>query len=144
LTFAFYSPTVSEPKITGETIMSESLNDVAFGHDLGLDLEIDLGPDLELQDTLLDADELDSLSDLPEHPVAIRSISNSPGCTPASQPASRPASRPNPRLLGPIRQPRSVRVDAWAVPASANWSRTRRPMRKVKRISRSTDWALPF
>ncbi len=131
--------------------MSESLNDVAFGHDLGLDLEIDLGPDLELQDTLLDVEELDSLSDLPEHPVAIRSISNSPGCTPTSRPTSRPDSRPallpnfqHLRHPGPIRQPRSVRVDAWAIPASANWSRTRRPMRKVKRISRSTDWALPF
>jgi len=120
--------------------MSESLNDVTF--------------DLEFEDTLThleeQPEEFDSPSDfqnlqerqhLQDHPVPIRSISNSPGCAPGSLSTSGSASR---SMLRPVRRPRSVRVDAWAVPASANWSRSRNPMRKVKRVSRSTDWALPF
>lgn len=68
-----------------------------------------------------------------ELPLQVPSITNSPRCAP-SQPLN-----PN-----PARRARPVRVDAWAVPASANWSRTRTTVRKVSRGTRSTDWALPF
>jgi hypothetical protein len=71
-----------------------------------------------------------STRDLPRQ---VPSITNSPRCAPA-QPL-----KPNvPRRIRP------VRVDAWAVPASANWSRSRTTIHKVSRTSRSTDWALPF
>jgi hypothetical protein len=66
-------------------------------------------------------------------PLQVPSITNSPRCAPA-----KPLAPNVPRLVRP------VRVDAWAVPASANWSRTRSTIRKVSRTSRSTDWALPF
>jgi len=66
-------------------------------------------------------------------PLQVPSITNSPRCAPAKPLA--------PIVPGRVR---AVRVDAWAVPASANWSRTRSTLRKVSRTSRSTDWALPF
>jgi hypothetical protein len=66
-------------------------------------------------------------------PLQVPSITNSPRCAP-----SQPLKPDAPRRVRP------VRVDAWAVPASANWSRTRTTIRKVKPGTRSTDWALPF
>jgi hypothetical protein len=121
--------------------MSESLNDVAF--------------DLELEDTLPQANELELLDQLPEISVPVRSITNSHGCAPKASSNSKPSpaalSNPTPESeTRPIRRPRRggrvdpVRVDAWAVPASANWSRTSKTIRKVSRVSRSTNWALPF
>ena len=125
--------------------MSESLNDVAF--------------DLELEDTLPQSEEFEDLSLLENvHKLAVpvRSITNSPGYTPKSSTISNPPLNPlSPPTstsvtegeIRPIRRARrvsAVRVDAWAVPASANWSRNRTPIRKVNRVSRSTDWALPF
>jgi len=70
---------------------------------------------------------------LHELPLQVPTLTNSPRCSP-SEPA-RPAA---PRRV------RRVRVEAWAVPASVNWSRTRSNVRKVDRNPRSTDWALPF
>ena len=66
-------------------------------------------------------------------PLQVPSITNSPRCAP-----SQPVKPTVPRRVRP------VRVDAWAVPASANWSRTRTTLRKVNPGTRSTDWALPF
>ncbi|MBJ21033.1 MAG: hypothetical protein GY910_23970 [bacterium] len=134
--------------------MSESLNDVAF----------------DLEDTPLDADESSPLNDLYEWPLpssplsapllpsspsppsspsspSVRSITNSPGCTPSlsSSSPSHTSQPPHGETgLRPVRRARTIRTDAWSVPASANWTRTRNPIRKVSRVSRSTDWALPF
>jgi hypothetical protein len=90
--------------------------------------QTDSNHDLELDPQ--DPETSEITRDLPRQ---IPSITNSPRCAP-SQP-----SKPNaPRRV------RAVRVDAWAVPATANWSRTRTTIRTVKRGTRSTDWALPF
>ena len=128
-------------------------------------LAVDLDFDLDL-----DASEAPSRSARKVRilPVGIRSLSNSPGAAPHTSLAressrkARPASQTRPdglpereaeataedsgeaRQLQPIRRARPVRVDAWAVPASANWTRTHKTTRKIRRVSRSTDWALPF
>ncbi|HPG28993.1 MAG: hypothetical protein H6748_00765 [Spirochaetaceae bacterium] len=68
-----------------------------------------------------------------EPPRQTRTLTNSPGCVPARRAAA--------RARGAMR---TVRVDAWAVPASVSWSRTRRTVRKVARTPRGADWALPF
>ncbi len=72
-----------------------------------------------------------SRGNLHEFPLRVPSITNSPGCTPA-------------RRSVPPRRVRPVRVDAWAVPASVSWTRTRTTLRKVNRHSHATDWSLPF
>lgn len=94
--------------------------------------------DLGLDDTedFEDADALDNLHELTLH---VPTITNSPRCVPAR--SAQPSNGKNPTTP---RRVRTVRVDAWAVPASANWSRTRTTIRKVNRGTRSTDWALPF
>jgi hypothetical protein len=74
----------------------------------------------------------DNIHDLP---LRVPSLTNSPGCTPAF---------PQMRTAAPLRRVRPVRVDAWATPASATWTRTRKSVRKVSRQSQSTNWALPF
>ncbi len=66
-------------------------------------------------------------------PLQVPTLTNSPRCAPAA-----PTRRAAPRRV------RKVRVDAWSVPAPANWSRTRSSVRKVNRSSHATDWALPF
>ena len=75
----------------------------------------------------------DNVHDLP---LRVPSLTNSPGCTPGGFPKM--------RASAPLRRVRSVRVDAWAAPASATWTRTRKTVRKVNRQSQSTNWALPF
>ena len=65
-----------------------------------------------------------------ESPRRVPSLTNSPGCVP--------------RRAAPLRRTGAVRVDAWAVPAPASWSRTRRIVRKVQRQPQGVDWALPF
>ena len=78
--------------------------------------------------------------------IPVPTLTNSPGCLPKTDEAgstSRSSANSKTPLLS-VRRARGVRVDAWAVPASANWGRSRRTMRKVSRVSRSTDWALPF
>ena len=130
--------------------MSESLLDHAF--DVCLDLELeDTFPQTDLKIGIETA-ELDySDQATGQQAVPVRSITNSPKCEPASSftPEFTPECTPEFKSefkseLRPVRRVRSVRVDAWAVPASANWSRTRTPARKVNRVSRSTNWALPF
>jgi len=74
----------------------------------------------------------DNVHDLP---LRVPSLTNSPGCRPAF---------PKMRTNAPLRRVRSVRVDAWAAPASATWTRTRKTVRKINRQSQSTNWALPF
>ncbi len=128
-------------------MMSESLNDLAFG--LGMDNDLGIGTDLDLdlEDTVLQPDDAAPASEIHELPFPVRSITNSPGCEPGSRApsSSSPASPSSSGAdLRPVRRARTVRVDAWAVPASANWTRTRRTIRTVARVSRSTDWALPF
>ena len=148
----------------GETNMSESFID-------SLD---SLSFDLELEDPTPLVERAGSRDKLHELAAPVRSLTNSPGCTPGasstaspiaspiaspmtspSAPSISPSTSPSTQSvssaesspnagLRPIRRARRVRVDAWAVPASASWSRTRTPMRKVARVSRSTDWALPF
>jgi len=93
-----------------------------FQTDAILDLDLELDPQ--------DAEASELTRDLP---LQVPSITNSPRCAP-----SQPLKPSSPRRVRP------VRVDAWAVPASANWSRTRTTIRKVARGTRSTDWALPF
>ncbi len=68
---------------------------------------------------------------LHEFPLCVPSITNSPGCTPAGASV-------------PPRRVRPLRVDAWAVPASVSWTRSRTTLRKINRHSHATDWALPF
>lgn len=83
-------------------------------------------------------------------PRRVQTLTNSPNCAPESVNSAQNQS-PSPDRP-PIRRARgvgvngarSVQTDAWAVPASANWSRTRKTVRKVNRTPRSTDWALPF
>jgi len=107
---------------------------------LGLD-ETDQTEDLE------DGFETDPLANLHELPLHVPTITNSPRCVPTrSVNTSGQTSRQtaNPKKPTTPRRVRTVRVDAWAVPASANWSRTRATVRKVNRGTRSTDWALPF
>ena len=97
--------------------------------------------DLGLDDTedFEDTDALASLDNLRELTLHVPTITNSARCVPAR--SARPSRQKNPTTP---RRVRTVRVDAWAVPASANWSRTQTTVRKVNRGSRSTDWALPF
>ena len=76
-------------------------------------------------------------TNLHELPLHVPTLTNSPRCAPAAEPT---------KPITP-RRVRTVRVDAWAVPASVNWSRARTAVRKVSkgnRSTRSTDWALPF
>jgi len=77
------------------------------------------------------SDASDTPTHIHEFPRPVPSITNSPGCTPA-------------RMSVSPRRVRPVRVDAWAVPASVSWTRTRMTLRKVSRHSHATDWALPF
>jgi len=102
---------------------------------LGLD-ETDQTEDLE------DGYETDPLASLHELPLHVPTITNSPRCVPTRSAQS--ANPTNPKKPTTPRRVRTVRVDAWAVPASANWSRTRTTVRKVNRGTRSIDWALPF
>jgi hypothetical protein len=74
---------------------------------------------------------------LREHPREVPTLTNSPGCVPAVAPREADA------LHGP-RRARTVRVDAWAVPAAASWSRTRSSVRKISRRPRASGWTLPF
>ena len=122
-----------------------------------LDFEPDFEPDFELDFDLTPQPtpnrSLDSSETAPRSApkvrtlsVGIRSLSNSPGAAPAPS-LARESSRSTgsaPADVQPVRRARPVRVDAWAVPASANWTRTHKTIRKVRRVSRSTDWALPF
>lgn len=122
--------------------MSESFSDVTP----------EIAFDLELEDTLPQTNEGDSLNnlrDLRSSAVPVRSLTNSPGCSPRSSASNTPSGTDinliHPiHAIRPVRRARTVRTDAWAVPASANWTRTRTTIRKVSRVSRSTDWALPF
>ncbi|MFK7898590.1 MAG: hypothetical protein AB8G23_22345 [Myxococcota bacterium] len=109
------------------------------------------------------------LIDLTEYAVAVPpktlSLTNSPGCVPCSPAQENSndsdsgktiASAPErtSRQQARPRSMRTVRVDAWAAPASASWGRKRTTLRKVNSqrlrgtsrasASRSTDWALPF
>ena len=89
------------------------------------DTQTELNTDMEADPT--------NLRELPLH---VPTLTNSPRCAPAT--------RPTPTTP---RRVRTVRVDAWAVPASVNWSRARTAVRKVSKVNRSTrstDWALPF
>lgn len=98
----------------------------------------------------------------------VRTLTNSPSCTPAdlSQSDADADANANSETTTetgrPVRRLQSVRADAWAVPAPANWGRTRRAvgMRKIaspnshsprqarsraaRAQSPSSDWALPF
>lgn len=107
---------------------------------LGLD-ETDQTDDLEA------GYENDPLANLHELPLHVPTITNSPRCVPtqsahtSGQTSGQTSNQKKPTTP---RRVRTVRVDAWAVPASANWSRTRTTVRKVNRGTRSIDWALPF
>jgi hypothetical protein len=138
LTFAFYSPIVIE--------LENTHGDITVTHFYANSIHAATDADPDLEPT--------SSSDLQPVP----SLTNSPGCTPgrtaaedatsgnSSDQASRSsqashssqASRSAPRLV------RKVRVDAWAVPASTNWTRSRMTVRKVNRGPRPAAWALPF
>lgn len=94
------------------------------------------------KDSILSADRAQNqgpnrLCDLP---LAVPSITNSPRCSPVQTAGSG----------APRRLRTTTRVDAWAVPASTNWSRPHRPhrphgaVRKLGGGTRPTDWALPF
>ncbi len=96
----------------------------------------------------------------------VRTLTNSPSCTPADLSQSDADANANSETTTetgrPVRRLQSVRADAWAVPAPANWGRTRRAvgMRKIaspnshsprqarsraaRAQSPSSDWALPF
>ena len=96
----------------------------------------------------------------------VRTLTNSPSCTPADLSQSDADANANSETTTetgrPFRRLQSVRADAWAVPAPANWGRTRRAvgMRKIaspnshsprqarsraaRAQSPSSDWALPF
>ncbi len=96
----------------------------------------------------------------------VRTLTNSPSCTPADLSQSNADADANSQTTTetgrPVRRLQSVRADAWAVPAPANWGRTRRAvgMRKIaspsshsprqarsraaRAQSPSSDWALPF
>jgi len=94
----------------------------------------------------------------------VRTLTNSPSCTPAdlSQSDANANSETTTETSRPVRRMQSVRADAWAVPAPANWGRTRRAvgMRKIasssshsprqarsrtaRSQSPSSDWVLPF
>ena len=89
-------------------------------------------PALSLQATDPDS----STSEIHDLPVRVPSLTNSPRCAPANP--TRPTRPSAPRRVRP------VRVDAWAVPVSVNWSRTRTTTLKVKRGMPSAEWALPF
>ena len=92
------------------------------------DLESDLDPDLDTNA---------SEPGTPVCPLALDQAAlkrqsaaaptNSPGCTPTSLPNRSPR---------PIR---SVRTDAWSVPASVNWARPSRALRKVARRALEND-----
>ena len=94
-----------------------------------------------------EAYETDPLANLHELSLHVPTITNSPRCVPtrsvhtSGQTSGQAA---NPKKPTTPRRVRTVRVDAWAVPASANWSRARTTVRKVNRGTPSTDWALPF
>ncbi len=77
-----------------------------------------------------------SLRELSLH---VPTITNSPHCAPARTTHSGQLAKPTAARRG-----RTLRVDAWAVPVSANWSRTRSSARNVARGTRSAGWALPF
>jgi hypothetical protein len=91
---------------------------------------------------------------LHELPLPVSSLTNSPRCAPAQRartikparlaPSKTAIPSSTPPTPQPPRRARTVRVDAWAVPASTNWSRTRTTVRKVSPGTPSTDWALPF
>jgi len=96
----------------------------------------------------------------------VRTLTNSPSCTPADLSQSDADADANSQTTTetgrPVRRLQSVRADAWAVPAPANWGRTHRAvgMRKIaspsshsprqarsraaRAQSPSSDWALPF
>jgi len=100
----------------------------------------------------------------------VRTLTNSPSCTPADLSQSdadadadaNANSETTTETGRPVRRLQSVRADAWAIPAPANWGRTRRAvgMRKIaspsshsprqarsraaRAQSPSSDWALPF
>ena len=94
---------------------------------------------LDETEDLEDGYETDPLANLHELPLHVPTITNSPRCVPTQS-----VQTANPKKPTTPRRVRTVRVDAWAVPASANWSRTRTMVRKVNRGTRSIDWALPF
>jgi len=110
---------------------------------LGLDDYTDETDEIEGSDPLASLDNLDSLDNLRELQLHVPTITNSPRCVPArsGQTSGQTSNQKKPTTP---RRVRTVRVDAWAVPASANWSRTRTMARKVNRGTRSSEWALPF
>ncbi len=101
--------------------------------DLDLDMDLDLEHSLDAVDAEFDEQGPETTGSSRDLPLQVPSITNSPRCAP-----SQPLKPSAPRRV------RTVRVDAWAVPASANWSRPRTTLRKVTGRARSTDWALPF
>ena len=68
-----------------------------------------------------------------ERPRTAKSLTNSPGCTPAPEFSPECAPRPI----------RSVRTDAWSVPASTSWARPSRALRKVARRALETEMVEP-
>ena len=106
---------------------------------LGLDDYTQETEETQETDGIEKSDPLASLGNLHEFSLHVPTITNSPRCVP-----TRSAQPSNQRKPMTPRRMRTVRVDAWAVPASANWSRTRTTIRKVNRGTHSTDWALPF
>ncbi len=128
---------------------------------------------------LLEGDALYAPADVSETPVGpmprrVQTLTNSPGCLPSTtspiSTTSTSESSGSDSGETPVREARSVRPDAWALPAPANWGRTRRAgparagaaratnsgVRRVepgaarsRRGARSTarpssDWSLPF
>jgi hypothetical protein len=153
LTFAFCSLFVFEPRNThGDITVIDFQTDQSDSMPNSLDANskhspqatpatetasFDLG--LDNTDDIEDFEDTDALDNLHELTLHVPTLTNSPRCVPAR--SAQPSNRKN--ATAP-RRVRTVRVDAWAVPASANWSRTRTTIRKVNRGARSTDWALPF
>ena len=136
------SPNASRP---GQDVQSplDSIHQTEASKRLDLD-ELGLDGDLHLDLGLEEDDYPTSMAGVEQSPAAVRvaSLTNSPGAMPARRPKAAQL---------PIRRVRTVRVDAWSEPASVSWGRPSKTMRsvgrpvgKVSRVSRSTDWALPF
>jgi hypothetical protein len=161
LTFAFFSLIVFEPRNTHgditvidfQTDQTDSMLNSLDANSAGspqatpatetANFNLGLDDYTEETDEIEESDPLASLENLHELQLHVPTITNSPRCVPARSgetfgQASNPKKPTTPRRM------RTVRVDAWAVPASANWSRTRTMVRKANRGTRSSEWALPF
>lgn len=159
MTFAFYSPTLFKPRNTHgdltvidfQTAQTDSMLNTRNANaerppqatppteTAGFNFGLDNTEDTEDTEDIEDPEETDPIANLHELQLHVPTITNSPRCVPI-----RPAQTSNQKKSTTPRRIRTVRVDAWAVPASANWSRTRTTVRKVNRGTRGTDWALPF